>query len=58
MTNLSENTNTKLNDCLSCRIWAGAFHIGAAAFVGSHWRKQTNRGAQAFVLLFSAGKSA
>ena len=56
MTNLSENSNTKFNDCLSCRIWAGTFHIGAAGFVGSHWRKQTNRGAQAFVLLFSAGK--
>ena len=57
MTNSYENNaNSKLNDCLSCRIWAGTFHIGAASFVGAQWQKQTGRGSRAFILLFSAGK--
>lgn len=54
MTNSFENnTDSKFNDCLSCRIWAGTFHIGAAGFVASHWRKQPNRASQAFVIIFS-----
>ena len=58
MTNSFENnTESKFNDCLSCRIWAGTFHIGAAGFVASHWRKQPNRASQAFVIIFSTGKN-
>ena len=53
---LENNTNSKFNDCLPCRIWAGAFHIGAAGFVASQWHKQTSRGSRAFILVFSSGK--
>jgi len=45
----------EFQDCLSCRIWTGTFHIGAAAFVASQWRKQTHLASKAFVLTFSAG---
>ena len=47
---------TEFQDCLSCRIWTGTFHIGAAAFVASQWNKQKHRGSKAFVLVFSTGK--
>ena len=47
---------TEIQDCLSCRIWTGTFHIGAAAFVASQWNKQKNRGSKAFVLVFSTGR--
>lgn len=44
-------------DCFSCRIWIGTFHIGAAAYVASHWPKQTHPASKAFVLSFSAGET-
>jgi hypothetical protein len=58
MTESSEvNIKTEFQDCLSCRIWTGTFHIGAAAFVASQWNKQKHLGSKAFVLVFSTGKS-
>ena len=53
---LEDNHSSEFNDCLPCRIWAGAFHIGAAGFVASQWRNQHGRGSQAFILVFSSGK--
>ena len=50
------NIKTEFQDCLSCRVWTGTFHIGAAAFVASQWNKQKHRGSKAVVLVFSAGR--
>ena len=54
---LEITTKSATKDCLSCRIWTGTFHIGVAAYVASHWHKQTRFASKAFVLSFSAGEN-
>jgi len=56
LTNSSLSSNKAKSDCLPCRIWGGLFHLGVAAFVGSHYKKfPESRASGAFIILFSAG---
>ena len=55
----SEIANTSgIQDCVSCRVWAGVFHIGSAVFVGTQYKKQTHLFSKIFVAAFSVGKFA
>ena len=51
-----KNIKSSTKDCLSCRIWAGAFHVGLAVYVGSYWRKQKHLASKVFILSFSASE--
>jgi len=53
--NPQEQSQLKVKDCLSCRIWGGIAHLGIAAFVASHYGEMHSRGAKGFLLTFSSG---